>query len=87
MTFNLLTYYYHKYSTAESNEERFDVLIDFLTNTQDKYTEYFNINLDEAEFWNQYNINDYFFTNEDDIRNCWHNLIRNYQTEDDNYDY
>ena len=82
---DLLTYYYQKYQKADSNEERFDILLQFLSNdTFSNLTEYFQLDINEIEFWNQYNINDFFFTNEDDIEQCWHHLMKNYSNDDSN---
>ena len=85
MDYDLIIYNYHKYIQAFSYEEKLNILINFLTITDDIYIDYFfgPKTLDDIIFMNQYDIQDFMATNHDDIEQAWHNLIRNYIIEGD----
>lgn len=86
MDYDLIGYAYHKYIQALSDEEKLNILLNFLTTTDDLYTEYFfgPKNLDDIFFMNQYDIQDFMNQYSEDINQAWHNLIRNYNNNDDN---
>ena len=83
MDYDLILYAYDKYIHADTNEEKLNILINFLTITDDIYIEHFlgPKTLDDIFFMNQYDIQDFMNLYSDDINQAWNNLIRNY-----NYD-
>lgn len=85
MDYDLILYAYHKYIQADTYEEKLNILINFLTITDDIYIDYFfgPKTLDDIIFMNQYDIQDFMATNYNDIEQAWHNLIRNYIIEGD----
>lgn len=85
MDYDLILYAYHKYIQADTYEEKLNILINFLTITDDTYIDYFfgPKTLDDIIFMNQYDIQDFMATYHDDIEQAWHNLIRNYIIEGD----
>ena len=86
MDYDLICFTYDKYINADTNEEKLNILINFLTITDDIYTEHFfgPKTLDDIFFMNQYDIQDFMNLYSDDINQAWNNLIRNYNYTDDN---
>ena len=85
MDYDLILYNYHKYNQANTYEEKLNILLNFLTITDDIYIDYFfgPKTLDDIFFMNQYDIQDFMAIYYDDINLAWNNLIRNYTIDDD----
>lgn len=83
--YNLITFNYHKYMTAETNEEKLNILMDFISTTDENFADFFfGSDYDNIFYMNQYDINDYMDNNLDDFNNCWKILIRNFTDEYEN---
>lgn len=82
--YNLLLYFYNKWRKSETNEEKMNVVVDYIMSTKknEEYSEYFGIDLSEIDFMDKYDIEDYMETKVEELDELWKHLIRNYDIED-----
>lgn len=82
--YNLLLYFYNKWRKSETNEEKMNVVVDYIMSTKknEEYSEYFGIDLSEIDFMDKYDIEDYMETRVEELDELWKHLIRNYDIED-----
>lgn len=78
-------YYYNKYRKAETNEEKLNILIDFIMTTKknEEFSEFFGIDLDVVEFFDKFDIEDFMENNADELLQLWKCLLKNYDIEDE----
>lgn len=77
--YSLLVYYYNKWRTSETNEEKLNVLVDYIMTTKNEdYIEYFGIDLEEIDYFDKYEIEDFMECNVDELEELWKHLLRNY---------
>lgn len=83
--YDIILYNYKKWNQADTTEEKLNILLNFITTTEDVYIDYFfgAKSLDDIFYMNQYDINDFMDINMDALNDSWHNLIRNYTINDD----
>lgn len=82
--YNLLLYFYNKWRKSETNEEKMNVVVDYIMSTKknEEYGEYFGIDLSAIDFMDKYDIEDYMETRVEELDELWKHLIRNYDIED-----
>lgn len=83
--YDIILYNYKKWNQADTTEEKLNILLNFITTTEDIYIDYFfgAKSLDDIFYMNQYDINDFMDINIDTLNDSWHNLIKNYTINDD----
>ena len=80
----LINFLFRRWKNSDTNEEKFNVLIDLLSNTEDglnKYIEYFNVDLDEIEYFDVFDIEDYMEERSVEFEDCWRTIARVYEQE------
>jgi enolase len=82
--YNLLLYFYNKWRKSETNEEKLNVVVDYIMSTKknEEYSEYFGIDLSEIDFMDKYDIEDYMEARVEELDELLKHLIRNYDIED-----
>jgi hypothetical protein len=82
--YNLLLYFYNKWRKSETNEEKLNVVVDYIMSTKknEEYSEYFGIDLSEIDFMDKYDIEDFMETKVEELDELFKHLIRNYDIED-----
>lgn len=83
--YNLLLYYYNKWKKAETNEERMNILVDYIMTTKknEEYSNFFGIDFDLVDYMDKYEIEDFMEERYDELEKLWKHLIRNYDYDEE----
>ena len=82
---DLKRYFYNKWIDADSYEEKFQILIDFVQSTDEVFAEhFFGLEYDDIYYFDVYEISDYMEENYEELDNLWKALIKyDEENEDD----
>ena len=75
MSISDIQYFYHKYMNSDNYEERLTIVLD-LIQVEEKYSCYFEIDEDELELMDKFELLDYYEEHEEEIEIGWRLLLR-----------
>ena len=77
MSFDSIQYFYHKYQNSDSYEERLQIVLD-LIQVEEKYSLYFEINEEELELLDKFELLDYYEEHQEDLEIGWKLLLKDW---------
>lgn len=82
---DLKRYFYNKWLDADGYEEKFQILMDFVTATDERFAEhFFGHHFDDVWYFDKYDIEDYMEQNYEELDSLWKVLIKyDDENEDD----
>ena len=81
---DLKRYFYNKWLDVDTNEEKFQILIDFVTATDELFAEhFFGEEYDDIWYFDKFDIEDYMEQNYEELDDLWKVLIK-YDEENEN---
>ena len=74
---DLKLYYFSKWLRADNLEEKFQILVDFVTTTDEKFAEhFFGEHFEDIWYMDKYDIEDYMLENAEELQELWLVLIK-----------
>lgn len=74
---DLKRYFYEKWIDADTYEEKFQILVDFVSATDERFAEhFFGGEYDDIFYFSPYDIEDYMEQNYKELDDCWKLLIK-----------
>ena len=81
---DLKRYFYEKWSEADIYEEKFQILMDFVTATDERFAEhFFGLEYDDIYYFDKFDIEDYMEQNYEYLEDLWKVLIKYDEDNDD----
>ena len=77
MSFDSIQYFYHKYQNSDSYEERLQIVLD-LIQVEEKYVCYFEIDEEELELMDKFELLDYYEEHQEDLEIGWKLLLKDW---------
>ena len=77
MSFDSIQYFYHKYQNSDSYEERLQIVLD-LIQFEEKYACYFEIDEEELELLDKFELLDYYEEHQEDLEIGWRLLLKDW---------
>ena len=77
MSFDSIQYFYHKYQNSDSYEEKLQIVLD-LIQVEKKYACYFEIDEEELELLDKFELLDYYEEHQEDLEIGWKLLLKDW---------
>ena len=77
MSFDSIQYFYHKYQNSDSYEERLQIVLD-LIQVEEKYACYFEIDEEQLELLDKFELLDYYEEHQEDLEIGWRLLLKDW---------
>ena len=77
VSFDSIQYFYHKYQNSDSYEERLQIVLD-LIQVEGKYACYFEIDEEELELLDKFELLDYYEEHQEDLEIGWKLLLKDW---------
>ena len=77
MSFDSIQYFYHKYQNSDSYEERLQIVL-ALIQVEEKYACYFEIDEEELELLDKFELLDFYEEHQEDLEIGWKLLLKDW---------
>ena len=77
MSFDSIQYFYHKYQNSDSYEEKLQIVLD-LIQVEEKYPCYFEIDEEELELLDKFELLDFYEEHQEDLEIGWKLLLKDW---------
>ena len=77
VSFDSIQYFYHKYQNSDSYEERLQIVLDLIQD-EEKYDCYFEIDEEELELLDKFELLDFYEEHQEDLEIGWKLLLKDW---------